>query len=50
MVYQAWWGMMGLGNDGQEWALEEKFERLADAGFEGILGIEYFSPVSEEAA
>jgi hypothetical protein len=36
-TYQAWWGMMDIGEDGREWTDEEKLGRIADAGFEGIL-------------
>jgi hypothetical protein len=37
-IQQAWWAMIGLGNGDREWTMEEKFEKLAEAGFTGILG------------
>jgi hypothetical protein len=37
-VQQSWWAMMGLGNGEREWTREEKFEKLAEAGFTGIMG------------
>lgn len=46
-VQQAWWGMTGIGQDGREWSLEEKFERIAEAGFTGIFGR---LPAPEQAA
>lgn len=36
-TYQAWWGMMDVGEDGREWSDEQKLRRVAEAGFEGIL-------------
>ncbi|WNR45454.1 sugar phosphate isomerase/epimerase family protein [Paenibacillus roseipurpureus] len=36
-VHQSMWAMMSLGPEGTELPLEEKFERIADAGFTGIL-------------
>lgn len=44
-VQQSWWAMLGLGSDGTEWSMEEKFERIAEAGFSGISG---FIPPLEE--
>ncbi|WP_127493733.1 sugar phosphate isomerase/epimerase family protein [Paenibacillus glycanilyticus] len=35
-IQQSWWAMSGVGTDGREWSLEEKFEKLAEAGFTGI--------------
>jgi len=37
-VHQAWWAMIALGNGEREWTVEEKFEKIAAAGFTGILG------------
>lgn len=37
-VQQSWWAMSGLGDGETEWSLEQKFEKLAEAGFTGILG------------
>ncbi|MBS4202701.1 sugar phosphate isomerase/epimerase [Bacillus sp. FJAT-49754] len=37
-IQQAWWAMIGLGNGTREWTVEEKFEKIAEAGFTGILG------------
>jgi sugar phosphate isomerase/epimerase len=37
-IQQSWWAMNGLGSGQREWTLEEKFERIAEAGFTGILG------------
>jgi sugar phosphate isomerase/epimerase len=37
-VHQAWWGMINLGDDQREWTMEEKFEKIAEAGFTGIMG------------
>lgn len=37
-IQQSWWGMIGIGNGEREWSVEEKFEKLAEAGFTGILG------------
>ncbi|MFY0544800.1 sugar phosphate isomerase/epimerase family protein [Brevibacillus sp. H7] len=37
-VHQSWWAMRGVGDDNGEWSLEEKIERIAAAGFDGILG------------
>jgi hypothetical protein len=37
-IQQSWWAMAGVGDDGGEWSTEEKFERIAAAGFTGILG------------
>jgi sugar phosphate isomerase/epimerase len=45
-IQQSWWAMNGLGNGQREWSLEEKFERIAEAGFTGILGA---IPASQEA-
>ncbi|MCM3626615.1 sugar phosphate isomerase/epimerase [Paenibacillus glycanilyticus] len=35
-LQQSWWAMIGLGENGREWTMEEKFERIAAAGFTGI--------------
>jgi hypothetical protein len=37
-LQQSWWAMTGVGNGTREWTMEEKFERIAEAGFRGILG------------
>lgn len=37
-VHQSWWAMIALGNGEREWTVEEKFEKIAAAGFTGILG------------
>jgi hypothetical protein len=37
-VHQAWWAMTGLGTQGREWLMEEKFEEMDKAGFQGVLG------------
>ncbi|WP_314590943.1 TIM barrel protein [Paenibacillus terrigena] len=37
-VHQSWWAMTGLGNGVREWTIEEKFEKIAENGFTGILG------------
>lgn len=44
-VQMSWWGMTGLEGDGAERTLEEKFELIAEAGFDGING---FLPSPEE--
>ncbi|UGS33894.1 sugar phosphate isomerase/epimerase family protein [Capillimicrobium parvum] len=36
-VYQAEWGLWGLGTAGREWTWEEKVDRCREAGFEGVL-------------
>ncbi|MFC4776766.1 sugar phosphate isomerase/epimerase family protein [Paenibacillus sp. GCM10023252] len=36
-VQMSWWAMSGLGKEGREWTIEERFEKLAEAGFSGIL-------------
>lgn len=46
-VHMSWWGMSGLGEEGREWSLEERFGMIAEAGFDGIDG---FIPAPEEAA
>lgn len=37
-IQQSWWAMIGLGNGNREWTIEEKFEKIAEAGFTGIMG------------
>ncbi|WP_084820119.1 sugar phosphate isomerase/epimerase family protein [Mesobacillus campisalis] len=37
-IQQAWWSMRGLGNEEREWTIEEKFAKISEAGFTGILG------------
>lgn len=46
-VHQAMWGMINLGNGQREWTLEEKFEKIAGAGFSGVMG---GLPAPQEAA
>ncbi|MDQ0112122.1 sugar phosphate isomerase/epimerase family protein [Paenibacillus harenae] len=46
-VHMSWWGMSGLGEGGREWTLEERFGKIAEAGFDGIDG---FIPAPEEEA
>ena len=36
-VYQAEWGMWGLGTGGRDWSMATKLERCCAAGFEGVL-------------
>ncbi|MCS7458664.1 TIM barrel protein [Paenibacillus doosanensis] len=36
-IQQSWWAMNGVGNGEREWTVEEKFEKIAEAGFTGIL-------------
>lgn len=33
---QSWWAMGLLGEDGREWSMEQKFHKIAEAGFQGI--------------
>lgn len=35
-IHQAIWAMIGLGENGKEWSLEQKFEKIAEAGFTGV--------------
>lgn len=35
-LQQSWWGMIGLGDNGQEWCMEQKFEQIAEAGYAAI--------------
>ncbi|MBO9607019.1 MAG: sugar phosphate isomerase/epimerase [Paenibacillaceae bacterium] len=37
-ILQTWWGMIGVGGRDREWTMEEKFARIAEAGFAGIMG------------
>ena len=46
-VHMSWWGMTGLLRNGKELTLEERFERIAEAGFDGINGF-IPSPDDEE--
>lgn len=46
-MQQALWAMDGLGVNGQEWSLEEKFAKIAEAGFTGV---SYFIPAAEDMA
>jgi sugar phosphate isomerase/epimerase len=41
-VLMSWWGMSGLGGHngaGNEWSMEEKVRRIAEAGYDGINGM-----------
>lgn len=38
IVHQSMWSMINYGSHDREWSLEEKFERIAEAGFDGIFG------------
>ncbi|MFS0776979.1 sugar phosphate isomerase/epimerase [Neobacillus sp. 3P2-tot-E-2] len=41
-VLMSWWGMSGLGGQngaGNEWSMEEKVRRIAEAGYDGINGM-----------
>ena len=36
-VYQSYWGMAGLPFNGdEEWSMEEKLEKIAEGGFDGV--------------
>jgi sugar phosphate isomerase/epimerase len=35
-VAHTWWSLLGLPRGGPEWSMEEKFDRVKEAGFEGI--------------
>ena len=36
-VYQSYWGMVELPFNGdEEWSMEEKLEKIAEAGFDGV--------------
>jgi sugar phosphate isomerase/epimerase len=37
-IQQAWWSMRGIGDGKREWTIEEKFEKIAEAGYTGVLG------------
>ncbi|WP_377472739.1 sugar phosphate isomerase/epimerase family protein [Paenibacillus chartarius] len=45
-VQMSWWTMTGLDGDAESRSLEERFHRIAEAGFDGING---FVPAPEEA-
>lgn len=45
-VHQSWWAMRGIGDKHGEWPVEKKVEKIAEAGFRGILGR---LPAPEEA-
>lgn len=44
-IQQSWWAMGNLGENGKEWTMEQKFDKIAEAGFTGICG---FIPKHEE--
>lgn len=35
-VYQSYWGMTALPYGGEEWSMEEKLAKIAEAGFDGV--------------
>jgi sugar phosphate isomerase/epimerase len=35
-IQQSWWAMIGLGENGKEWTMEQKFEKIAEAGYAAI--------------
>jgi hypothetical protein len=35
-LQQSWWAMNLLGENGKEWTMEQKFEKIADAGYAAI--------------
>lgn len=37
-IKQSGWAMKGLGNENREWTMAETFEKIAEAGFTGIMG------------
>lgn len=37
-MQQSWWAMGGLGANGKEWSTEERFEKIAEAGYTSICG------------
>lgn len=37
-VHHSWWAMRGVGDASGEWSMEQKLERIAEAGYAGILG------------
>lgn len=37
-LHQSWWAMRGVGDESGEWSLQRKFEKIAEAGFDGIMG------------
>jgi len=37
-IHHSWWAMRGVGDARGEWSMEEKIERIAEAGYTGILG------------
>ncbi|TXK72785.1 sugar phosphate isomerase/epimerase [Paenibacillus sp. N3.4] len=43
----SWWAMNGIGEEGCEWSIAEKFRHIAEAGYDGING---FLPSTESAA
>ena len=38
-IEQSWWAMGGLGEGGTEWTMEQKFEKVAEAGYHGISAV-----------
>ncbi|WP_052350631.1 sugar phosphate isomerase/epimerase family protein [Paenibacillus gorillae] len=45
-LQQSWWAMIGLGENGKEWSMEQKFEKIAEAGYSAISAV---MPPLEEA-
>ncbi|MGG1663128.1 sugar phosphate isomerase/epimerase family protein [Brevibacillus sp. NRS-1366] len=37
-IHQSWWAMRGIGDERGEWSIEKKVEKIAEAGFRGIMG------------
>ncbi|OMF26766.1 xylose isomerase [Paenibacillus sp. FSL H8-0548] len=35
-LQQSWWAMNSLGENGKEWTMEQKFEKIAEAGYAAI--------------
>lgn len=35
-LQQSWWAMIGLGDERGEWSFEQKFERIAEAGYAAV--------------
>jgi sugar phosphate isomerase/epimerase len=44
-MQQAIWAMEGLGENGKEWSIEQKFEKIAEAGFTGV---SYLMPTTQD--
>ncbi|MBP1965378.1 sugar phosphate isomerase/epimerase family protein [Paenibacillus aceris] len=44
-MQQSWWAMGGLGTNGKQWSTEERFEKIAEAGYTSIIS---WIPAKEE--